>query len=758
MAGKIQYIKISRTDGSGTDVTNALESLESIVMPLSTGNKEFNILNRTREDEYFLFYVGMPGTEDIPAADKSSPNYSFSGSYSGFINAFKTSPPITASVDNRNFFLEGGGGTGLGGGLVPIDSYRIMTLPAKNICVTVSSSFDFLIEDSKTNTSSVTASIRILTNPLTPGIVPQSPTIIAESVITQSAQDLATSNMLFSGSYELSAIIPASEYTPGDCLYFDLHVNAPGSSATFSNVTFNNGIFQISSSNAVVNAKDMSVEPYFTSPFYGTDCDVMYGDISQGVLNPFLQDIDYSTNSLRPVNYIAIISGTATNASVPESYYTSLAQTNIRYNGSKIQSKEINKYIAGEYVWNEYAPLPGFPNLKTRNKKPFNIGSFGKTAAIDSLDTNIYEFEWGGGTTPEILGWGALKMGKILNVQTPDSVRTLNPSEGLNQILRPYDLVSGLTTIRDYRQLVGQDVKAGEYPSCSTGSYISGSTTRYFWKVSQSVSDYYYTLNGNNPVNSEISVQMYPNSTAGSNPTLPNTTKILTTEWGVPTISNYALTSSNGSSYGRFYTSAGGFGIIRLNRNTHISKVTTDSNGFYQSAPYPIKPNWATIGDQIVENLNEGEKWFITLYNEFEFPNGQGDYDSVLTTGSLSPFNEGHTNTDSDGNYQNPLAHKGVYEIIGCWDQFSSYFYILLKNNAFPAGSSDFKLIGGEVPGNSLGMLIWKARATGKNEFVLVQDQVTGGVQEGAFTSKYAPKYVTDNFEQITKTFGSNQT
>ena len=36
---------------------------------------------------------------------------------------------------------------------------------------------------------------------------------------------------------------------------------------------------------------------------------------------------------------------------------------------------------------------------------------------------------------------------------------------------------------------------------------------------------------------------MYPNSTAGSNPTLPSTTKILTTEWGVPTISNYALTS-----------------------------------------------------------------------------------------------------------------------------------------------------------------------------------------------------------------------
>ena len=128
--GKVKYIKISRTDGNGTDITDALESLEAVVLPLSTGNKEFNILNRTRENEFFLFYVSMQGTEDIPAADKSSPNYSFSSSYGGFINAFRVSPPLTVLVDNQNFFLEGGGGSGLGGGLVPIDSYRIMTLPA----------------------------------------------------------------------------------------------------------------------------------------------------------------------------------------------------------------------------------------------------------------------------------------------------------------------------------------------------------------------------------------------------------------------------------------------------------------------------------------------------------------------------------------------------------------------------------------------------------------------------------------------------
>ncbi len=78
--GKIVYIKISRTDGNGTDITTPLESLEKIVIPLSTGNKEFTILNRTRENEYYLFYVSMTGTEDIPDIDKSSPEFIFTGS------------------------------------------------------------------------------------------------------------------------------------------------------------------------------------------------------------------------------------------------------------------------------------------------------------------------------------------------------------------------------------------------------------------------------------------------------------------------------------------------------------------------------------------------------------------------------------------------------------------------------------------------------------------------------------------------------
>lgn len=385
------------------------------------------------------------------------------------------------------------------------------------------------------------------------------------------------------------------------------------------------------------------------------------------------------------------------------------------------------------------------------NGSPLNIGTFGQTSPIDSLDTNIYEFEWGGGTTPEILDWGAVKIGRILQVSSKNLVKNIDPSSNVETITIPSKRGTTLGRARNYRVIAGNP-SGTQYPPNSINTSSVGSV--HFWDTPQNVGDYYQALNGNNPINTEISMFMYPNSTAGSNPTLPSTTKILTTEWGVPSKSSYALTSSNSVAYGTINSTSSPRRFITLDRSVHISKVTTDSNGYYNSGQI-IKPNWATIGDQINNDLNEGEKWFVTLYNEFEFPNNQGDYNSVLTTGSLSPFNDGIT-INSDGNYSNALGYKGVYEIAGVYDNFSSDFNILTYDD-FP-DFGGIKNIGGNTPGNSLGMLIWKARDTGKNEFVLVQDSVTGGVQAGAFINKYAPDYITENFEAITKEYGSNQT
>ena len=84
MAGRIRYIKVARIDGNGIDLTNTLESLSTIVLPLSTGNKEYIIRNRTRTNTHYLYLVSPPNRVDIPEVDKNSPNYNIVGTVTNF--------------------------------------------------------------------------------------------------------------------------------------------------------------------------------------------------------------------------------------------------------------------------------------------------------------------------------------------------------------------------------------------------------------------------------------------------------------------------------------------------------------------------------------------------------------------------------------------------------------------------------------------------------------------------------------------------
>jgi len=329
MAGTLQYIKIARIDGYGNDLTDTLESLSNVTLPSGSGFETFIIRNRSRFNDYYLYFVMPPDRTDIDNADKADLSYSFSGSYTGTRSSFRGFVPITSSVDNQNFFIPGGTTNSLGSldnSNFFISSYRIPTLPNKNLGIRISSSLQFLIGDGKTTTSQVTASVRLLSNPLEIGVVPSNPTILAESVLTQSNINLDLADLVFTGSYDLLTTIDRGSFPPGNCIYFDFKVTARDGStevaAAFDHATFTNGIFEISSSNAINNQKELVVEPYLTSPFYGTDCDVTYGNASQPVINPFLQDIDYNSGTIVPTNNEAIINNTATKGTVPESFFT----------------------------------------------------------------------------------------------------------------------------------------------------------------------------------------------------------------------------------------------------------------------------------------------------------------------------------------------------------------------------------------------------------------------------------------------------
>ena len=68
-----------------------------------------------------------------------------------------------------------------------------------------------------------------------------------------------------------------------------------------------------------------------------------------------------------------------------------------------------------------------------------------------------------------------------------------------------------------------------------------------------------------------------------------------------------------------------------------------------------------------------------------------------------------------------------------------------------PTNFTEDKIIGG----NDLGALIWKARAAGDNEFVMVQSEV-GENGPGCFVDQYTTDEIVQNLEKITKEFGSN--
>ena len=939
MANRVEYIKIARIDQDGNDLTNALEALTQLTIPYSNGNNAvYPIQSTTRRSEFFLYKVGQANYNPNPN-DSGSLLYEFTGSIGG-TTAGVPNDVVDASGRAAPFSTINGTGPSVSFLYdAPNNRIQLGTYPEKPFHIKTSNFFvtcsaECFVDLYKSNSNGLVK----LTN--STSILPGG----NKGPFTREIIPFGATSFLPGDVFFLGATAPSVPAGGGPFVWTHGGSDGKGDYNPFS-------IF-ITSSVASGPYIETIPEPYLASQFYGTDCDVLLNNVDLYRENPFLQDVDYSSNPNIPVNFQLIISGTAARGTIPESYYTSLAQTRIRYTGVKNQSEKVNAYppngrsftldenffqaspitgitsscrisnidvssqpaivvgsstgmVGGFTVdpnldstlfrsveainypsWGtgdlykanvlELNPAKlktlakGYSNLQiyfnisaevdvldgnsaspdsklqvglfafssgstpnliprpgdiiaqngansyyvstqnallqndtlnqqvnfagtipiskvTNNRKylglaisgvyvgtdatrfnfsnvsvglsiqgvPLNIGTFGQTSPIDSLDTSIYEFEWGGGTTPEILGWGAVKLGKILQVSSKDLVKTINASDNANTITIPSKRGTTLGRARNYRVIVSNPSGSQYPPSSVNTSSISGV---HFWDTPQNVSDYYQILNGNNPVNTEISMFMYPNSTAGSNPTLPSTTKIATTEWGVPTISNYALTSSNSAIYGQIASGNNPNRFIALDRNVHISKVGLDQGGYYQSAANPIKPNYSTIGDQINHDLNEGEKWFVTLYNEFEFPGGSGDYNSALTTGSLSPFNDGIT-IDDDGNYSNVLGYKGVYEIAGVYDNFGTgvgSFTIMLYDNFPDFGGT--KNIGGNIPGNSLGMLIWKARAAGKNEFVIVQDEISGGVQGGAFINKYAPDYLTENFEAITKEYGGNQT
>jgi hypothetical protein len=100
--------------------------------------------------------------------------------------------------------------------------------------------------------------------------------------------------------------------------------------------------------------------------------------------NSFLMDVDYSTNTVVPVNYQSILSSSATRAQTPDSNYTSHRVINSRYLGSKNYS--VN--------YNLYTPSSSLVNFINGDTGSWNGDkSYGKIAAVDKYPNYFAHFK-----------------------------------------------------------------------------------------------------------------------------------------------------------------------------------------------------------------------------------------------------------------------------------------------------------------------------------------------------------------------------
>ena len=138
--------------------------------------------------------------------------------------------------------------------------------------------------------------------------------------------------------------------------------------------------------------------------FNNSDYNATINNVIPNRLSEWYQQIDYATDQNIPVNFQQLISGTAAPASVQDSNYTSYQYSGIRYWGSKNTTDNFN------------SPL----TITSSIVQTYQNDNIGATtlgyASVNRYDVGLLEYNWGGGTYPEIQGAGALSLNQMLLV------------------------------------------------------------------------------------------------------------------------------------------------------------------------------------------------------------------------------------------------------------------------------------------------------------------------------------------------------
>jgi len=168
---------------------------------------------------------------------------------------------------------------------------------------------------------------------------------------------LAAINVSTGNSYSISSSYYGLQ---GDQIYLQ------GSNTGFGIISYISGSLLVTQSRAVSSSNcELTIfEPYISEPnYYYSNFNPVMNNVEEARLNSIYEDIDYSTNTLTPVNFDLLISGSALKAAVQDSNYSSKRVVNPRYDGSKSTSQKLNVWTPGDT--GTYGKTPTAEDLKT---------------------------------------------------------------------------------------------------------------------------------------------------------------------------------------------------------------------------------------------------------------------------------------------------------------------------------------------------------------------------------------------------------
>jgi hypothetical protein len=515
--------------------------------------------------------------------------------------------------------------------------------------------------------------------------------------------------------------------------------------------------------------------------FNNSDYNAIINNAIPNRLSEWYQQIDYATDQNIPVNFQQLISGTAAPASVQDSNYTSYQYSGIRYWGSKNTTDNFN------------SPLTITSSIvQTYQNDNLGLTTLGYPS-VNRLDANILEFNWGGGTYPEIYGGGALALNQILGVgATHDSVARFSSTErgflGSVDILFP---INSLPVFNQYTTTVNTTVNARVssigFTVPAVSNYMIASPT-VVTTAEISASTNYITITGNlSEVNTNSAGNYITGSLINSSSFLASINQGFTSgeRWFVtmyqnlpsPVVgvlepldlgySNYTV--ENGYSYP--LASKGVFEITSSQNGVYISPVlpTSSFNASFGSSPINggISFNFGSNVGPVASNVTN-------LYISYEDDN-QNNLSSILealnssqtitlenTTAATGPFVYDITGnsvyvSNINGDYYiipvlwisgggNLRISDGVsFDAYDVYTDGNTRLFLDLPNGAFTTGS--------QFGNGKNGMLVWKSQA---GAYMTFNDATLSGLGKGGLVTSTPTPVIETEFTYITQEYGTN--